>query len=489
MVLATVNIRVGLTAGKPETSGHGLPQAHTQQPLLSDHPSSDAADQRHGPIRPWSAFKFRDFSLLWASGITMMIVMQLRLITTSQWLFEETGSAATLGYLGAIQLLQLPAALYGGALADVIDRKKLMAMTQFASFTSLVILTLLAASDQLAPWHVFVVTGVVGIVNMLGNSARPAMLPRVVPRAYVTNAVTIQTASFQVAQIVAPLLFILLYKQLGVTTTFLISAVVAGVSVLTPMLIRASGAPQESLRKVTWASLREGFTFVKSHRILPGLYLLDIGITVFSFYRMLFPVFAEDLYGLGAEGTGALNSANAIGAAVGSFIVFFTGRWRYKGRIVLVASLIYALLLFGFGLNPIFWVGLVIVAGLGMMDSVGMTMRQAVVQLTTPDRLIGRASSAHSFAAMGANHAGQFEVGLMSAAIGAGPTMVLGGAVALAAVGLVWWLVPGVRRYRYVEQEQDMQTPAVGPAARPESQPQGSRASPAGEKAPQPGAD
>jgi MFS family permease len=348
------------------------------------------------------------------------------------------------------------------------------------------LLTLAAAADVLAPWHIFVVTGVVGIFNMLGNSARPAMLPRVVPRAYITSAVSAQTASFQIAQIVAPLLFIPLYISLGVTATFLISTVIAGLSVLTPLLIRASGEPEGSSRRVTWSSLKEGFTFVRSHRILPGLYLLDIGVTIVSFYRMLFPVFADDLYGLGAEGTGGLNAANSMGGAVGSFIVFFTARWRSKGKIVLAATFVYALLLLAFGLNPIFWVGLIIVAGLGMMDAIGMTMRQAMVQLTTPDRLIGRASSVHSFAAMGANHTGQYEVGTVSSIIGAGPTMVIGGVVSVVVVGLVWWLVPAVRKYRYVERAEDTELP---PSAQPETAAQGSRASPAASKAPEPGAD
>ena len=93
--------------------------------------------------------------------------------------------------------------------------------------------------------------------------------------------------------------------------------------------------------------------------------------------------------------------------------------------------------------------GLVIVASLGAMDSIGQTMRQAVAQLTTPDKLLGRASSAHSFSAMGANNLGQIEVGVLSAAIGAGATMVLGGAISVVAVLAIWWLVPRIRRYRY----------------------------------------
>ena len=389
----------------------------------------------------------------------MMIVMQLRMITSAQWLFDETDSAAILGYLGAVQLLQMPATLYGGALADVIDRKKLMALSQASTLISLTVITVISAMGNLAPWHIFMATAVISMFQTLGNSARPAMLPRVVPRAYITNAVTVQTASFQVAQIVAPLAFIPLYNQLGVTTTFGIAAGLAGVSVLSPLLISAAGTPEGGSRRVTWESLKEGFMFVKSHRILPGLYLLDIGVTVVSFYRQLFPFFADDLYGLGAEGTGALTSANSIGGAVGSFIVFFTGRWQYKGRIVLVATLIYAVLLIAFGFNPFFFLGLAIVAGLGMMDSVGMTMRQAVVQLTTPDRLLGRASSAHSFAAMGANNIGQMEVGILSGLVGGGPTMVIGGVVSVLVVGLIWKYVPGVARYKYVEQTDDTELP------------------------------
>ncbi len=392
-----------------------------------------------------------------------MIAMRLRIITSGQWITDNSSSlgeaAALLGALGAAQLVQMPAVIYGGALADVVDRKKLMALTQAASFISLVVLTVLSLTETLAIWHIFVVTALVGIFNMLGNSARPAMLPRVLPRRFMTNGVTIQTASFQVAGIGAPLAWGFLYNGPGVTITFLVAAVIAGLSFISPLIIRASGEPEGGGRRVTLASLKEGFLFVKSHRILPGLYLLDIGVTIVSFYRELFPVFSEGLYGKGASGTAALNSANAAGGAIGSFVVFFTGRWRYKGRIVLVATLAYALLLFAFGLNPIFWLGLLIVGSLGLVDAIGMTMRQAVVQLTTPDALLGRASSAHSFSAMGANHLGQIEVGLMAGLIGAGPTMVLGGAISLVVVGLVWWLVPGVRQYRYEEKISDDEIP------------------------------
>lgn len=379
----------------------------------------------------------------------MTVAMQMRLLATSQWIYDVTGSAVQLGILGAVSLLQMPVVIYGGALADVVNRKVLMAMTQLVSFASIIALTILAYTELLEPWHIWAVTGLTGVVNMLGNSARPAMLPRTVPRSHLTTAVTVSTSTMQVASIAAPQLFAPLYNLFGVGPTLLVTSAIAGISVLAPLMIRASGEPQGGNRRVTWATIVEGFHFVRKHPILPGLYLLDIGVTIVSFYRMLFPFFSDALYGMGAFGTAWLTSLNSAGGVIGSMFVFITERWRRKGLIVLVATLIYALLLFAFGLNRNFYIGLGVVALLGMTDAVGMTMRQALVQLTAKDSMLGRASSAHSFAAMGANHLGQMEVSFVGGLIGAGPVMILGGAISVIVVAAVWLLAPGISRYRY----------------------------------------
>ncbi|MBF8299359.1 MAG: transporter [Dehalococcoidia bacterium] len=152
---------------------------------------------------------------------------------------------------------------------------------------------------------------------------------------------------------------------------------------------------------------------------------------------------------MGAVGTAWLNSANSFGSIIGSFLVFFTDRLAHKGRLVIIATAIYAVLLIFFGANRIFLVGLGIVALLGLTDSISMTMRQAIVQLTTPDALLGRASSVRNFAAQGSNNLGQIEVGVMSALIGAGSTMMLGGALSIVFVALIWRFMPGIWRYQY----------------------------------------
>ena len=406
-------------------------------------------ESNQAQVSPWEVFTRRDFFLLWSSGVAVTVSTLLFTLVSSQWLYDTTGSAAQLGLLGAVQFVQLPVALYGGMLADRLDRKKLLALTQLANSSLIVILTLLAAGHNLKPWNIFVATGIAGMLGMLGASSSPAMLPRVVPRGLVTHAVTTLNVSSQLVTVISPIVFWQVYDRLGVTASFGVTAAICLSGSVLPLLIRASGKPEVTPRQSTWTSLKEGGFFVSRHPLLPGLYLLDMGVTIVSFYRQLFPVFARQLFGLGASGTGLLNTANAVGGILGAFAVFFTGRFSKKGVLTLAGTLMYAVFLIAFGVNRNFPLGLIIVGVLGMTDTLSMTMRSTIVQLTTPDQLLGRASSIGSFVAMGANNLGQVEVGMLSAAIGAGQTMVIGGVLSVLFVLTVWRFLPSIRKYRY----------------------------------------
>ena len=406
-------------------------------------------EYKQAPVSPWGVFTRRDFFLLWSSGVTVTVSTLLFTLVSSQWLYDTTGSAAQLGLLGVVLFAQLPVALYGGMLADRLDRKKLLVLTQLANTVLIVILAILAAEHNLKTWYIFIATGLTGMVSMLGAAARPAMLPRVVSRSQLTNAVTTLNVSAQLATVVGPIVFWQIYDNLGLTASFIVTASICLISSVLPLLIRASGKPEIVPRHSTWTALKEGGIFIKRHTLLPGLYVLDLGVTIVSFYRQLFPVFARQLYGLGASGTGLLNTANAVGGILGAFAVFFTGQFSRKGVVTLVGTLMYAVFLIAFGFNKNFPLGLVIVGVLGMTDTLSMTMRSTIVQLTTPDQLLGRASSIGSFVAMGANNLGQVEVGMLSAAIGAGQTIVLGGVLSVLFVLAVWRFLPSIRKYRY----------------------------------------
>ncbi len=382
-----------------------------------------------------------------------MMTMGLRVTGTAVWLYEETGSGAALAGLGLVELgMRIPANLYGGALADEVDRKKLMSATQAASFILIATMMVLEGFNSLQIWHIYAITAVLSSTSVLGGPARSSLTARVVPRSHLMHAVATNTATMQIGTMITPIIFWLTSLTTDLTLTFGLTTAMAGLSVVLPLMIRIDGrAAGASSDKSRVKNIVDGLKYVKSHPILPGLYLLDIGVTVVSFYRQLFPIFADQLFKGGRGTVSALIWANSAGGLAGSFVVMFTRGYKAKGMLVLWATLIYGILLIAFGASTVLWTGMLVIVALGATDAVGMTSRQTLVQLTTPDNMRGRASAAHSLAAMSANGIGQAEVGFMSDLIGADQTMFLGGAVSIVVVFLIWWLVKGVRRYRYEE--------------------------------------
>jgi MFS family permease len=381
------------------------------------------------------------------------MTMALRVTVTGVWLYEQTGTGWVLAWLGILELvMRIPANLYGGALADEIDRKKLMAATQTASFLLIGLMAVLEGFGTLQIWHVYLITAILASTSVLGGPARSALTARVVPRSHLMHAVATNTATMQIGSMVTPLIFFLSSLTKDLTLSFAVIAVFAGISVILPLLISIDGrAESANTGKSRLRNIVDGLIYVKSHPILPGLYLLDVGVTVVSFYRQLFPIFADQLYKGGRGTISLLTWANSAGGLAGSLIVMFTRDYKAKGMLVLWATLFYGVLLIVFGATTVLWTGMVVVIFLGATDAVGMTSRQAIVQLTTPDNMRGRASAAHSLAAMSANGIGQAEVGFMSDLVGVDQTMYIGGIVSIVVVFLIWWLVKGVRQYRYIE--------------------------------------
>ena len=396
------------------------------------------------PNKPWSAFEFIDYRILWASAITAMFTMNLRVIVTGIWLYEETGSGFTLAWLGILEfVMRIPANLYGGALADQIDRKKIIIFCQLASFVVMTILTLLLFVEKLEIWHVYSATALLSATSVMSHPSRSALTANVVPKTYLVHAVATNTITMQISTIILPVIFWITSLTPTLTLTFGVTAFFGLLSFIIPFYIKTSGSKHLEIKKnkSTINNIIDGLKYVISHPILPGLYLLDISVTVVSFYRQLFPIFADQLYKGGRATVSILTGANSIGGILGSLLVVQTAKYQPKGMLVLYATLIYAILLILFGSINILWIGVIVIIALGATDSIGMTTRQTIVQMTTPDRMRGRAVAAHSLAAMTANGIGQAEVGFMSEIIGADNTIIFGGIVSIIATLSIWWLV------------------------------------------------
>ena len=213
-------------------------------------------------------------------------------------------------------------------------------------------------------------------------------------------------------------------------------------------MIKSNSTPSQKNKMSPIKNILEGLVYVKNHPILPGLFLLDIGITTASFYREILPVLALGLFAGGASATGMLGAANSTGAILGSFLALLLVGYRAKGMLVLYASFAYGFILFGFGTVNSLWLGMLMIGLLGATDAVTVAVRHTTVMLTTPDKMRGRAFALMILAAQTANNIGTIWVGAWVGTIGAGNTMVLGGIISITATALIWGLWKPIREFR-----------------------------------------
>jgi predicted MFS family arabinose efflux permease len=358
--------------------------------------------------------------------------------------------------IGVVQLfVQIPALLWGGTLADQVDRKRLMLLANVTTSVALLLLGILNWQGLLTPILVYLGIALTAASQMLASPARSAMVPIVIPKRDLMLAASTDTASQNAAAIAGPLLFAAIAIGAGLSTLFICAGLISLVSSVLPLFIRAGGvadAPEDGVAAgkapSTIQQTRDGFRYVSKHPILPGLFLLDVGITTASFYREILPVLALGMFAGGASATGLLGAANSAGAIAGSFLALFLVAFKAKGMLVLYASFAYGFILFGFGTASSLWVGVLMIAALGAADAVTVAVRQTTVMLTTPDHMRGRAFALMILAAQTANNIGTIWVGAWAGAIGAGNTMVLGGVISIVATALIWRFWRPIREFR-----------------------------------------
>ncbi|MGB1617276.1 MAG: MFS transporter [Pseudomonadales bacterium] len=402
--------------------------------------------------KPWGAFFYRDYRFLWGALILGSMAVWMRILGTAQWLLDETGSAYWVGLIGVVQLIvQIPTTLWAGTLADRWDRKRLMTFSYGVTGITLVGLGVLNGYELLTPALVYLGIAILAGTQMLSGPARSALLPIIVPSKDLMLAVSTDTASSNSAAIIGPLLFAVVALSAGLTTVFVLAGALALIASVLPHRIRAAGSAEQvdNAPKLTQTQQTiEGFRYVSKHPILPGLFLLDAGITTASFYREILPVLALGLFAGGAGVTGFLGTANSIGAIAGAFFALALVGFRAKGMLVLYASFAYGFILFGFGMANSLWLGVLMIGLLGAADAVTVAVRQTTIMLTTPDEMRGRAFALMILAAQTANNVGTIWVGFWAGTIGAGNTMVMGGFISIAATALIWIFWKPIREFR-----------------------------------------
>jgi len=392
----------------------------------------------------------RDFRLLTIGSVVTGLGTQAALVALPYQVYVTTGSAFLTGLLGAVELGPLVAlSLFGGALADRFDRRRLMLATQVAlvAVASGLAAAALAGTPQL--WLLYVLAGLSTAAAAVERVTGSAMVPNLVRPERLRGALALTFGLYNVTQVVGPAAGGLLIAAAGVQGAYIADAVTCAGMVLAVYLMRPQPPKLEDAeeREPIFRSIATGLRFVRQERALVGSFVIDLCAMTFGMPRALFPVLSLTVYHAGASGTGALFSAVAAGATVAALTTGWLEHARWLGRIVLGAVSVWGIAIAAAGVTGELIIAVVLLAVAGAADSVSAVCRSTISQTLTPDRLRGRMSSVFSLVVASGPRLGDIESGTVAAVATPRASVISGGLACLASVGLVAMLFPELARY------------------------------------------
>lgn len=413
--------------------------------MTDDSPDHDDPPR---PRSPWASLRHRDYRLLFFVSLFATTAQQMRLTQNLYQIYELSGSAFQLGLTGLAQAIPLFAlGLFGGTLADFVDRKKLLLVTTAGNLLVAIALGLLTLTGAVQVWHILVGIALTSALNIVLNPTRMALISRLVPRSDLTNAVSLNSSVSQAAHFIGPMIAGVSLEWMDIGNSYLFNALFYLPAACSVILIQTSVAPDGKKEPFSVASLLGGLRFLFSEPVVLAMVMLDFIVIGVGYYRPLLPIFAKDILSVGPAGFGILSSAPAVGGIIGTVLLLLIGDVEHKGLLTLWSFLAYAVAVGFFALSTSFWLSAFLLGSLGLVNSLQAVMRQTTFHLLTPDEVRGRAFAVFNMFSQGANAVGAAAVGFMAALLGAPGSLLFGCAVGgLLTLGS-WIVMPGLRRF------------------------------------------
>ena len=390
----------------------------------------------------------------------MTLAAQIQGVVVSWQIYDITRDPLSLGLMGLAEALPyISIALFAGHVADRQDRRTI-------SLTSLALLVVCSVSllslslgaswrgntaGHRVVWPFYVVIFLSGIARSFLQPARQALGAEIVPRALYPNAVAWRSSTWQTGAVAGPALGGLLYGFTSPSFAYAVDATLMIVALFAFAAIAYVPRVVRTIETSVAESLRSGIHFVFREPVLLGAMTLDLFSVLLGGAEALLPVFADSILKVGPQGLGILRAAPAAGATFMSLYVAHRRPFRHAGRALLNAVAVFALCIIAFGLSRSFFLSLVLLAISGMADNVSVVIRSTLLQVLTPEHLLGRVSSVNAIFIGSSNELGAFESGVAAKLLGTVTSVVLGGVASLSVVGVVALRIPSLRRLGAIE--------------------------------------
>ncbi|OGG11990.1 hypothetical protein A2Z00_02070 [Candidatus Gottesmanbacteria bacterium RBG_13_45_10] len=396
----------------------------------------------------FAALRYRDFRLLWIGLLISNIGSQMQFAAINWHIFILTHSALALGLIGLSRFIPVTIfALIGGSVADAHNRKKILLITQTALTLLSGVLAISTFTHTVTPPIIYIITALSAMALAFDTPPRQAMVPNLVDRDHISNAMSLNVMMWQISMVLGPALSGFVIGLFGIGSVYLINAFSFLAVIIALILMKTSGEIEGKPAKVSFHAMLEGLAFVKSKTMIWSTMLLDFFSSFFASATALLPIFSEKILHVGPIGYGLLYAAQSVGAVAAGYVMAHVGNIKHQGKIILASVAVYGIATIVFGFSQLFLLSFLALFIVGFGDSVSTVLRNTIRNLATPDYIRGRMTSVNMIFFLGGPQLGEFEAGVLAAFVGVPWSVALGGIGTLLVVATVFVAIPQIRTY------------------------------------------
>ena len=418
--------------------------------------TTTASDLR-GLRRTLVAFTYRDFRVLWFGACTSSVGTWMQSLAENWLVLSLTGSPLYLGLDAFLQ--QLPIMLFtliGGVLADRLDRRRTLLTSQYIQTSTAATLAILVYFGYVRVWHILTLSFITGCAQAFGGPAYQSLIPSLVNKRDLTNAIALNSIQFNVARVLGPLFTGATlaafaargfsdYGPEAMSAVFSLNALSYLVVIYALVSLHVKHMPPATTQPML-EELRGGFRYVRQERTIPPLIVLAFATTFLGMPLMtLLPVFARDIFHSGVGLYSRLMAFSGVGAIAGSLIVAWLGRRKRLGALALVVQMAFGLLIVVFAVTRVLWISYLLLFFTNVALMVVFSTVTSLVQLIAPNEMRGRVMSIYMLAFRGGMPLGSLTSGYLAGTFGAPPVLAVGGTLLMLVAGYFLATNRGVR--------------------------------------------
>lgn len=409
--------------------------------------AAEPAVELRGLAAMFRSLRYRDFALFWTGNFLSNIGTWMQNLALGWLILVMTNSPFLLGLNGFIgSAPSLVFSLPGGAIADRLNRRKLMIYTQTAMMLLALVLALLTSFRVIKIGEILLISFLTGLASALNNPAYQALVPDLVERDDLVNAVALNSAQFNMSRAIGPTLAGLALGSLGAAGCFYLNTVSFLALIIALLGITVPPHPLHEGPTV-WHAMMEGLHFVGKHRLIIILLSVPSFLSLLGLpFVVLMPVFARDLLRVGASGLGYLMAGAGLGAVISALTLAAQGSAEHKGRFILACAALFSLGLILLSQAHSFWwaFALLVVIGATMVGALALT--NSTLQVISPPEMRGRIMSMYNLAVLGLAPLGSLQAGAVAEALGTRFALALGGVICLVYFLILLWILPRLRQ-------------------------------------------